>query len=669
MDPFNNLFPFDAMKGMPQVDASGTIIGYGNLLCGNLPVNDYLTARTMRINGSSQHFQHYVPDKLWLEFKVALVRETTPGITVPGTPVGSVVYRQIVSIPSSAVAYQYTGADTLNLYENEAISFNDTSVPGNRFRHLFVDQPPPARNLRWDDSPVSDELTTTRFSTGAHTVCKSFRLDHPVVTDPTDVNFGLGPVDEYCDPMAMMRHGRWNHILIAWRNMKDLLTYGTNVFGNMAKGGCVAVYHNGTLRRSVVTGDSPAEASNWNYNGLFLSQDFFPEYSNNWVYDANVYGTTPFIQNLPPLQFWDFHGNSDTVPGTCWFEELAQSSFYYPIIPHEGQGVGWLGLMPVADFSFQSVQGKTVKGFSMETAMVRTPDKFYNGQVTPSVEYCFGALGGYSGYAGYKPHPVTGRPSSEVMHWMHHASNKLFFGGAPTGICGYDPADAQRSFPSYKYCADGAFMDIRIADRADPRLLHADGGFVANIPNYKSAPLPSTTRGIDGDNSRLFPLQVVGKQGDIVLATAWTAYLPQFHQFWDDVPGSGALKWDEASQDYILRANEPGPDDVDQMVLEARWQRHDPSLGNILSVGSWQEHGSGTHLLATQGRPRFDSHAAVLDRPFIIPADPRAMSLKLDFAVGSTPSARSCYSTPLIDDITVLIAPARGEKVLSFQWE
>ncbi|MGE4159355.1 MAG: hypothetical protein AB7F75_09710 [Planctomycetota bacterium] len=298
-----------------------------------------------------------------------------------------------------------------------------------------------------------------------HTVRKSFILGHPWNMGTPASDLGMGPRDRMGNHQCLVEPGRWNHIFLAWRDLYDLLNNGS-----AHKGGCLAVWVNGTFRK-VLAG------SHFEVAGLFFQQDYYPAYRHES-------GSS-------------FEGG----PTDYWYNPLYLASDYP------------LNLQQVVTFPSFQVQD-IVSG--RKNALPLAPMGTDGHSHLMNVAYM---------------RPENGNFNVKKQLLYTHFPSRFHFGHEP---CTMRTATSNPFNPHFvSNVTWGAYMDVQIFSKANDSVLAADGGFEPNpdLPDYDNFSVypPDAS----GDPAILYPCNLA-PEIDNVVAVSWSASLPEFHQFWDD---------------------------------------------------------------------------------------------------------------------------------------
>lgn len=599
--------------------ADGTI---GHLNNG-LEVNDWLLAR--------EDYVPYVSDKLWLEFRVTMVTDAEVVVDAGS----GMSYKRLI-LDDKQIGYQDNGG-YLDLYENflQSVTASDVSM-------------------------FSGESYTAK-STDSHTVVKSIRLDYPIVLNPTSEHYGRGPTDDEGLPMPMLNAGRWHHLMIAWKDMRKML----NLDDPSTRGGQIALYHNGALKKHVPIEQANDPSQGYQYNALMWHTDYSTVY-----YNARIYRTP--LTDAPGDESHDYAGensffNSASVGGKSMDIWFPAPDHTHPFLTFQHP---WFQFLPPESLSTRRA---VIQGFGMESEGYPSPlaTGAQNSGAYPQY-YFKGSNAHFSGHTTFRT------PNGAVVHdnynVMHHAANKFFFGSAPAGLCQLsgDPIDEGnvKTVRTHKYVTDGTFMDIKMCEAPTTEILDSQGHFLPSIPSFDNAsifPRDANDAADANHNARLFPFRsstFAQAEGTSLIGFGWTAWLPPFHSFWDDINGQSE-RFDESLDKYVV-IDEPGADGDDQQVLKVTLERNieDPNLA--VNASGWAPSDPAAVLKLEQAHPRFDRNLVMLDQWQKISGDPFGLSLKMDFSVGASGQGRS-FTTPLIDDVSFYTVAAGGWRVLS--WE
>lgn len=395
-------------------------------------------------------------------------------------------------------------------------------------------------------------------STGFHTVRKAFYLSHPYDMR-AGATRGRGPVDSRRNPQFLIQPGRWNHIFLAWRNMWDLLNDNSP-----HKGGCLAVYVNGTFNKFTPSG-------NFGKAGLFLFQDHF----NGFITDA-------FPSVVPYSQTGDY---TDTAYYTRANTEYREGVYTFPSVP-PSVPPGYV----TADFIPTALWNSTLIDYGYcnpaeQARDVRKTDLFE--RFPPRF------------YFGFEP------------------TTQKFAVGTPAEHSAYHP-----SFITW-----GSYMDIQIFPKADDGMFTPDGGF-AGVPAPELQDGFSIFTHTTSSPTLVYPSLINPSLGRIFGVT-WSAYLPEFHNFWDDQ--SLPMGPDNSDSQFLVLDVMQGAVNRGSMVLDQR-----PSI-------------APTHHIR-----------------FLSPWDCKiAEDLRLELRFRGPPKV---MSTPLIDEIAV-IHRSGSARFSNFIWE
>ncbi|MGE4159373.1 MAG: hypothetical protein AB7F75_09800, partial [Planctomycetota bacterium] len=391
-----------------------------------------------------------------------------------------------------------------------------------------------------------------------HTVRKSFILGHPWSLDPA--TRGRGPLDRNGNHQCLVEPGRWNHIFMAWRNLFDLLNNGSP-----HKGGCLAVWVNGTFKK-VLAG------SRYEVAGLFFHQDYYPAYRTG---NVTIQGTL--------ADFW--YNSMYTTPG---YPTHITQVITHPTFHLQNTSTG------ARDFLALAPMGTDNHTHLMNVAFMRPENGLNN--VKKQRLFSHFPLRFYFGHE-----PVTNRPAMTSNYFV---SNMTW----------------------------GAFMDIQIFDKADPALFATDGGFKANpaLPTYDTFSVYASDTTVE-PALRVYP-GLMAPEMDRVVSVAWSASLPEFHQFWDDqhdaVAGPDALD----SQKLFLSTKVGG---ANESTFQLSQDPTDPS-----PVYSWK------------------------------PEEPMQLSNPIDLLLELTFMGPSkVYATPLVHSIEVIYKKKMKAPLRGFSWE
>lgn len=403
-----------------------------------------------------------------------------------------------------------------------------------------------------------------------HTVRKAFYLSHPYDLDWTSAGVGFGPMDSRKNHQLLIQPGRWNHIFLAWRNMWDLLNVGSS-----HKGGSLAAYVNGSFRK--------------------LS--------------TAKHGTTAFFI---------FQDHSTAFPSTV----------YPGVMPHTD--VGEYDNYTI--YNYPNAFADRVYTFPNYEAPFNGPIFYY----TPNY---------FTGKANYLPGPLWiaqlmdyGYCNPAQQHMDVRKTDiferfppRLYFGFEPTSQC-FPHLDMNEGTRPYhpSFTTWGSFMDIQVFPRAADALLSPDMGFRGNptVPGYDSFSVyPNNTQSFP---TRLYPTQH-DKTLKKILGVTWSAYLPEFHNYYDD------------------QTLPVGPDPSDAQLLTLTVTQSGLPLG-VLRVSQ----------LPASVTPPIYHHKFTGGLGVGVPA-----SLSFDLAFRGPTKVNS---TPLVDDITI-IHQRQQSRYMNFNWE
>ncbi|MGE4157809.1 MAG: hypothetical protein AB7F75_01800 [Planctomycetota bacterium] len=339
-----------------------------------------------------------------------------------------------------------------------------------------------------------------------HSVRKSFYIQGPLKVQLGAGN-GTTVRDRRGDMQALIETGRWNHILIAWKDLWSVL-------GNSppTKGGCLSTYVNGHFKKVSPQGYKTA--------AIFFNSDSSAAYRgasaaspgvnySSWdpeihaIYQTTVppnvyFGPVGVLGAIYPSYPKTFYVPMDSVPNnTCPLSP-----------PRHSQGIG---LLPHTS-SFFNADRPAINSPRKILLFRRFPPRFY---------------------FGFEPHCFYSETATTFDVHSYFASNFTW----------------------------GSFMDVQIFDRATPSgpdsPLASDGGFLPALPGFYSgaasfSPYPNLSTAAP---AVLRPLQIAGAQGFVdqgvmLVNMSWSAHLPEYHQFWDD------------------QGPTPGPDSQDVQELE-----------------------------------------------------------------------------------------------------
>ncbi|MGE4159803.1 MAG: hypothetical protein AB7F75_11985, partial [Planctomycetota bacterium] len=359
-----------------------------------------------------------------------------------------------------------------------------------------------------------------------HTVRKVFVLDRPIIPNPGALQ-GTGPCNSQGDYQAILETGRWNHVFLAWRDLHTLL--GSTP---PKKGGCLAVYVNGTFKQSM--------AGSFSLNSLFFHYDSSHAYAMDPM-DTTTWG---------PLNKHNYYQTLVRLP------TFEQRTLYLPsygdnaasnlqTLPYEFGGcpvlppVSSLFRPKTHNFRFDSVTGRGSNSVRKIPIYKRFPPRFY---------------------FGFEPHCYQWTPATP--------------GADPETWPVSDPIIADKAPYYAANVAWASFMDIQIFDMPkqsttdSPLTGGNDLGFRPNLPNFTNlSPYPG---GSSGTPLNMHPLLQTGERvaGMKLARVSWSAYLPEFHMFWDNQDGTPAIS--------LL--------DIQELSLFVSYR--DPGTGVMSSVGS-----------------------------------------------------------------------------------
>ncbi|MGE4159880.1 MAG: hypothetical protein AB7F75_12380, partial [Planctomycetota bacterium] len=399
---------------------------------------------------------------------------------------------------------------------------------------------PPMKNASWDSWNVSDEpsalANSASYFNGAATPLHLFDTRDPARADFHNVRkvFIIGPpVDISTTPGDSFRDangfhqplvvpGRWNHFLIAWRNMWKLLD---NTTANH-KGGCLAVWINGTYRRSVQSKQ---------IGGMFVMQD------TSLVY--KTLSTSPANNNMKG--WWEtpsLNTNNPQQTGTA--------------APNNYSNTEYLGKTWSIPFSIQSMGVLTSANMIRLSGSVPIP---HPGEVgfatTPN-----GHLRIYDVCSNFGFHKMM---APDVWLWL---PPRLYFGCQPHAQTDPFAVDYPHFFPTG--IAWGSFMDIQVFGAPASSIIPSpgdDGSFRPDLPNFSSYSPYSGSAPLD-----IEPLRVLRSPKTKILAVRLSAYLPEFSKFWDErnalVAGPDSfdcqslkwsIEWKGITQDQLILTQDP----------------------------------------------------------------------------------------------------------------
>ncbi|MGE4158539.1 MAG: type II secretion system protein [Planctomycetota bacterium] len=280
---------------------------------------------------------------------------------------------------------------------------DDFSPLARNLQYMYIGSPGPTYNLFDYSDPAHCEH---------HTVRKVMVLNHPV-----NIN-GIGPVDADGNHQPMVMPGRWNHFVVAWRNMDNLL----NNSQVSHRGGCVAVYLNGYNYKAVTVAPQPVMTM----AGLFVQSDvslgYFSDPGNPPFYSPWAPGAQHSIYDKPP---YVDNKKTSLVPWPKGPSAAVDNSTYLHIP------------------SFGSL-GSTIRSYDLTFALGQRDYLFpeLNRSIPPRF------------YFGCQPLDLLRPDSSNAQH------HPVF---TVSGI------------------AWGSFMDIQIYSSPAPSILQGDGGFTNSL--------------------------------------------------------------------------------------------------------------------------------------------------------------------------------------------
>lgn len=272
--------------------------------------------------------------------------------------------------------------------------------------------------------PVSRPLnlydTSDPSCPGHHAVRKTFVIGHPFNLQP-GADRGKGPLDSRGNHQGLVGFGRWNHIVIGWKSLFNLLD---NAPGG-AHGGALAVYVNGAFRKAV---------DDFEIAGLLTQQDYFEGYPSATLTDDpwmsggagphGAYSGNPTLKHKTNMVPWPVSPVLDPEEGD-YFPMSAPYHNMFSVSPS------------LSDHTYS--RGRGLNNDVRKTALLtRFPSRFY---------------------FGFEPHhfenySVANNPVTTLMPYF----GQNFFQGSMMGIDIFNAPAGALSTP--------------------------DGGFVGELPGY-----------------------------------------------------------------------------------------------------------------------------------------------------------------------------------------
>lgn len=325
---------------------------------------------------------------------------------------------------------------------------------------------------------------------GYHTLRKTFILSHPYkIAGSTK---GQGPKDSAGNHQPLLAPGRWNHILVVWRDLYDLLNNGAT-----HKGGCLATYINGTFRKTSPMG--------FTMGGLYVQQDLCELY--------------PSDENLGPLSPWQPSDQHDPYQYIT-FGGFGSRPRFFPLYQESRY-----------DGEFYKHKYYT---FPRLTGISAENPYDYNHVVPPLNSYPQDGsfLHSYD-YGRFSRAPYSCRNEDLFLKF----SSRFYFGFVPYTQREYaDPSTLKETPYTASSICWGSFMDIQIFAKAASVLINDDEGFVSDLPNFDNfSPYPNSS---GASPLNLYPFNLVlhheFSRGLRLASVSWNAHLPEYHEFWDD---------------------------------------------------------------------------------------------------------------------------------------